>query len=100
MSSFMKKQGFSLVEGVIIVGVVGVIGLLGYTFYSQMQKQTASKTASTTQVSKQSPTATDVPAMPQINSAADLTQAVTAMDSSQLGDDTDITQLDSQSAAF
>lgn len=83
------NTGFSIIEMVVVVAVVSLIGFLGYTFYSKQQTKVASTT----------PVAT-VPAAPEINSAADLTTAEKALDSTANANSHDSAQLDSELANF
>lgn len=88
----IRKTGFSVVELVIIVVVVGVIGLLGYVAYNSFQNKNAES-------SKQA-TASDVQAVPTINSTDDLQKAEQTLDQTNLDSSDDVKQLDSDLAAF
>lgn len=83
------NTGFSIVELAVVVVVVSLIGFLGYTFYAKQQTKVASTT----------PVAT-VPAAPEINTAADLTTAEKALDSTAGANSSDSAQLDSELANF
>jgi len=68
--SFNKAQrGFSAVEVLVVLVIIGLLGGAGYYVYSQRSNDT-----------KESATATDVQAAPEINDAEDLDTAEAALD--------------------
>lgn len=91
--SFRNNQtGFSAVALVLILLVVGAIAFAGYTVYNRQQDGGAG--------SEQSATASDVPTPPEIKSVEDLDAASATLDSVNLDDDSDESQLDSELNRF
>lgn len=98
MKTTYTSPGFTIVEGIIIFIVVGLVAVLGLTFYNTATKQTASTTAPvTTQSTAETIKATPVPA---VNTTTDLDKATTDLNSLDLTDSQDATQLDQQESGF
>lgn len=84
-----RKSGFSIIEIIVVVAVVGLLGFVGYTFYAKQSSKVA-----------QTATTATVPAAPEINTAADLTKAEKALDSTAGANASDTAQLDTELASF
>lgn len=95
MSTSRRTNGFSIIEGVIIVVFVGIIAALGLTFYNVATKQDDS--SEVTSSTAESITATPVP---EVNSASDLDEVTTDLDALDFTDSEDATLLEQQNAAF
>lgn len=92
--SFLKdKSGFSIVEVVVVVAVVGLVAFLGYTFYGKWRE-------SSSQATEQSSVVTDVPVAPEIETTDDLSTAESTLDSVQIENNNDTSQLNSELSTF
>ena len=91
----IRRSGFSAVELILIVVVVAIIGALGYVAYNSIQNKNAES-------SKQADasTASDVEAVPVIESDEDLQKAEQTLDQANVESGNDIKQLDSELSAF
>lgn len=95
MSTSNRTNGFSIIEGVIVVVFVGIVVVLGLTFYNMSIKQdTASDSTSST---AESITATPIP---EINTANDLDKVTSDLDALDFTDNEDATLLEQQDTAF
>jgi len=92
MKSLFKKQGFSIIELLVIIIVVGLIGVVGYFFYGNF--------ISNNQVKEQSPVASGVPVAPAITTTANLDEAEVVLNGINLDDNTDELQIDSELSNF
>ncbi len=90
----MKKAGFSIVEVVIVVVVLAILGGLGYVAYDNFVVAPAVE-----QTSMPDPS-TETSEPPVIESSGDLEQATTDLNSLDLDDGDDVTELESQSTDF
>jgi Tfp pilus assembly protein PilE len=90
----IRRAGFSAVELIIILVVVVIVGLLGYAAYNSFQNKNAE------QVSAESSAASDVKTAPTIESEADLQEAESILDQTDLDNDEDAKQLESETTAF
>ena len=99
----MKKHqsGFALIELVVILVIlVGVIGV-GYYIYSHRSGAVTSQTATTSSSSTPTSTAPTTFAAPQVNSPAQLSSALTALNNADIsGNSTDSSQLTTQTSGF
>lgn len=73
----MKKNGFSAIEVIIVVAVVAILGVVGYVVYDRFYGQTTTETSKYISVE-------DLPAAPEIETTADLGEAILTMDSVDL----------------
>ncbi len=73
----MKKNGFSVIELIIVVATVVLLGAVGYVVYDKFYGQTATETA-------KSVSAEDLPVAPEIETVADLGEAIQTIDSVDL----------------
>jgi len=86
----MNRQGFTIVEALIIVVVVAIITTLGFTAYHQFNKQnvaTSQATAAPTTVT-------------EVKTASDLDKATSDLQAIDLTDSSDTSTLDTQSSSF
>lgn len=91
-----KNQGFSLVEGIIIVIVVVVIGALGVVGYNAWKKNGTTQQATTNTTSK-----TTTAQVPDVKSTGDLDTVTKTLDNTNLSSaTTDAQQLSTQSSGF
>ncbi len=99
----MKKHqsGFALIELVVILVIlVGVIGV-GYYIYSHRSGAVTGQTAATSSSSTPTSTAPTTFAAPQVNSPAQLSSALTALNNADIsGNSTDSSQLTTQTSGF
>lgn len=101
----MNKQtqsGFAVVELVIAVVIIAVIVVVGYVVFHHKNGTSNPTTASTASTisSYKSPT-TSTPPAPQINNAADLNSAMTAINQAGISsNNTDSNQLSTYSSGF
>lgn len=94
--SFRKNQsGFSAVELVIILVVAGALAFVGFTVYSRQQNNKPADSSTS-----QSAVANDVPSAPEVKSTGDLDKASATLDSVNLDDSSDSSQLDSELNTF
>ena len=77
----IREAGFSVVEGLVVAAVVAIIGVVGYFALNRTSSNTPAN--STTPTNSTTATAKD-PEAPEITTTSDLTQAQTALDSSEL----------------
>lgn len=91
-----KRNGFSIIEGIIIVVIVAIIVSLGLVFYNNY---IAKKDTATTQQESQTADA-DQTEPTQISSSSDLDTAATQLDQLDIEDTDDVSTLDSETEAF
>lgn len=94
----MRKNGFSLVEVLIVVLVVGIIGALGVIGYSRWQQSQIATTTPT--VTKPAAPQTTTPVAPTVSTTKDLDAAASTLDQASGANNTaaDTTQLLSQAS--
>ena len=80
-----NQAGFALVEAVLIVVILGAVGFIGYKVMNRTQSTTSGGATTQTQASLPS----------KIQSKADVTKSVKALDSTPINSQLDPSQLDS-----
>lgn len=87
-----RNNGFSLVEGVLIVAIVAVIGALGWVFYTNYMTSDDTTSSSTT-VKSDDATLVDE-SMPAVESSDDLQKAETAINAIDIESSVDTSTID------
>ena len=91
-----RNQGFSIVEGIIIVVVIAVIGALGVVGYNAWKNNGTTQQATTNTTSK--PTTARVP---DVKSTGDLDTVAKTLDNANVSaGDSDTQQLSTQASGF
>lgn len=94
MKSPRNQAGFTLVE--ILVSIVVVLLIAGAVYWFFVRQDDAADTVNTTQ----SATSSDTPEAPQITSAEDLSAAEATLDSVDVDNTSDSSQLDTELSSF
>jgi prepilin-type N-terminal cleavage/methylation domain-containing protein len=97
----MKKQsGFAIIELVIVLVIVAAVAGVGYYVW-RTHKTTPTPTATTTGSTNYQSPSTSTPTAPQVNSASDLNNAMTALNQTSItANNTDSSQLSTQASGF
>lgn len=91
-----NKNGFSIIEAVVLLAVVVIIGTLGYMAYNNFVANKDSGTASTTDTTSKSISTSPV----VIKSNSDLNSIANELDSMSLEDSSSSSQFDTAASSF
>lgn len=86
-----RRDGFSVIEAVLIVGVIVVLGAVGYLAYTNLFKAPATTDSVAEKTMVEEPV--------KVESTADLDKATAALDDVSL-DDSELDQLDNELKGF